>query len=262
MHRDLVPSYEALQAWPFIVTAYSGIEQSMKVLLKMSQIDYPSTGRAGHRLDRLFDRLPDIEQTIVRKSFDVYQSLHYYMNPASVDEFLQSISVGFGSTGYDDWRYLLMDFESTLVSARVPMNHAGAMLEVWAALADILIAKTVTDHSLRTVADRIESGIAHCLTETGRQRPYSFNQDQVHNLMNWLNSAGNNITVYADFYHNTLRARSTVFPMTQHTSDFLKSSIPHFKDLAGKDQDFGLFLYLAEHTQVKWNQPAKRFILG
>ena len=261
MRRDLVPSYEALQAWPFIVTAYSGIEQSMKVLLKMSRIEYPSTGRAGHRLDKLFDRLPDIERTVIRKSFDVYQSLHYYINFASVDDFLRSISVGFGSTGYDDWRYLLMDFQASLASARVPVNHAGAMLEVWAALADILIAKTVTDHSLRTVADRIESGIAHCLTETGRERPYSFNQDQVHDLMSWFNNAGDNITAYADYYYNALRSRPATFPMTQHTADFLKGSIAHVKDMATKDQDFSLFLYLAERTMVKWDQTTKRFTL-
>lgn len=262
MHRDLVPSYEALQAWPFIVTAYSGIEQSIKVLLKMSRIEYPSNGRAGHRLDKLFDKLPDIEQTIIRKSFDVYQSLHYYIDFASVDDFLRSISVGFGSTGYDDWRYLLMDFQASLVSARVPVNHAGAMLEVWAALADILVAKTVVDHRLNTVADRIDHGITSCINDTSDQQPYSFNHEQFNDLAGWLHSLGNKITSYANFYHNTLRSRPATPPMTQHTKNFLEASIPYARQLAEKDQDFSLFLQLAERTTVKWDETTKRFNLG
>ena len=262
MRRDLVPSYEALQAWPFIVSAYSGIEQSIKVLLKMSSIEYPSSGRAGHRLDRLFDRLPAPEQLVVRKSFDVYQSLHYYITFASLDDFLGSISVGYGNTGYDDWRYLLMDFEATLASARVPVNHAGAMLEVWSALADILIARTIVDHRLNTVADRIDHGITSCLNNTSRQRPYSFNHEQFNELARWLYDPGNKITSYANFYHSTLQRRPVTPPITQHAKDFLEASIGYARQLAENDQDFSLFLYLAERTTVRWDETTKRFALG
>ena len=259
---DLVPSYEALQAWPFIVSAYSGIEQSIKVLLKMSNIEYPNSGRGGHRLDGLFGRLLPPEKTVIRKSFDVYQSLHYYINFTTVDEFLSTISNGSGHSGYDDWRYLLMDFQASLISARVPMNHAGAMIEVWTALSNILIAKTVTDHGLRTVADRIENKIASCLTSTSQQQPYRVDNEQFLDLKRWLDSAGSNINAYADFYHAFLNQRPAVYPIAQRIEDFLEGSIPHARDLAKEDQDFKLFLYLAEHTLVKWNQTTKRFASG
>ena len=258
--QDMVPSYNALQMWPFIVSSYSGIEQSIKVLLKMSGISYPSTGRAGHRLNELFAKLPENEKKVVRESFEVYRSLHNYITPR-VDGFLDLISVGFGNTGYDDWRYMLMDFESSLLSAKVPMNHAGAMLEIWSALADILTAKVYNDRRLDTVADRVQTKIVTCLNEAGKDPRYSFDDTRLQDLDRWLDGAGSLITGYADFYNN-LQHRSSIFPMTTHLASFLESSLPLAKQLANEDQDFSLFLRLAERGLVRWDVNTRRFILG
>ena len=259
VQADLVPSFNALKAWPFIVSAYSGIEQSTKALLRMSGIQYPSTGRAGHRLDSLFGKLPHNERFIVHESFEIYQSFHYYITFSAVDDFLKSISTGFGHTGYDDWRYMLMDFQSDMGSVRVPMNHTGAMLEIWSTLTDILIAKTYEDCPLDTVADRINHAIASCLNDAAGSRS---NDTHFQEIFQWYISAGNLITGYADYYHNNLRNKVTAFPITEHVAIFLEDSLQYAKQLMEKDQDFNLFLALAERGLVTWNESTKRFNLS
>ena len=256
---DMVPSYLALKAWPFIVSAYSGVEQATKILLRMSDIGYPNTGKAGHRLDLLFNKLPPSERGAVQTSYTVYQSLHAYINTVTSDAFLKSISVGFGSTGYDDWRYLLMDYESDYAQTKVPLNHVGAMLEIWAALGSVLLAKVGLSSWLHTVADRVDTKIRACLDDVGRNQPHRLTQDDVADLQNWIDGGEGYISAYAKFYRLNAQNRTAAMSLTPRTLQFLRDSVPYAESRRHRDQDFHLFLSLAQRGPIRRDAVENRF---
>ena len=55
---DLLPDYNAINAWPTITLAYSGIEQSMKLLLIKGR-SLPEELLLTHSISKLFSALPE-----------------------------------------------------------------------------------------------------------------------------------------------------------------------------------------------------------
>lgn len=161
---DMIAEYEAVQAWLFAPTIYSGIEQALKqiILLKASRDGGDRFDREallgelrskeyGHNISNLFERLKwcaaGCHGENGCQSTDGCQSQsnflcarehieHHYREHASLwnnclDQPLHSTAEEFihhisdGRDGYMKWRYLLLEPE------RVPMLSLWTMLEIW-----------------------------------------------------------------------------------------------------------------------------------
>ena len=150
---DLSAEYEAIAAWATVTCNYSGIEQAMKCLLQMrgTYVDkYQSKkGHKHHDIGKLFQSLASEEQDVLRVSYAIYRSLHDYIPPETVDCFLDAVD-----SGYTSWRYFLL--EGNDQNKWPPTTHAGAMLEIWSALTDVLRARVFTNHGLNSMKHRID----------------------------------------------------------------------------------------------------------
>ena len=136
---DGAPDYEGVQAWMWVPSLYSAIEQGFKLLIQVGG-ERPAY---GHRLGDLYRKL----SSAYRKDFDDayagYIELHDGIPYPTLEPFLSRLDVGArgedgkDQDGYTTWRYLLLEgFPKN--EDRQPRVSIGAMLEIARAIAHIL----------------------------------------------------------------------------------------------------------------------------
>ena len=139
---DLVPVAAAINAWTLICGCYMGIEQTMKLLIRMRG----GTPAKTHDLDNLYSSIESSERDLVASYYHVYRSLHNFDSGNialdTANEFIEYISKGYGA-----WRYILVENPE-----RVPKIYVGLMLETWRALVDLVDFRGSNGTSYRTVA--------------------------------------------------------------------------------------------------------------
>ena len=156
---DVVPIAAAINVWTLICGCYMGIEQTMKLLIRMRGGVSEKTLKNTHNLERLYSLLDPSERDVVATYYRVYRSLHNFDtgNTAleTAEEFIQHVG-----NGYVAWRYILVENPET-----VPKMHLGSMLETWRALVDLVQHHVVCGHKFRTLEDHledyIEKGVFH-----------------------------------------------------------------------------------------------------
>ena len=125
---DVVPIAAAINAWTLICGCYMGIEQTMKLLIRMRGGVSEKILKNTHNLECLYSLLDPSERDVVAAYYRVYRSLHNFDtgNTAleTAEEFIQPVG-----NGYVAWRYILVEIPET-----VPKMHLGSMLETWRAL--------------------------------------------------------------------------------------------------------------------------------
>ena len=143
---DMVSIAAAINAWTLICGCYMGIEQTMKLLIRMRD----GTPARTHDLECLYSSLDPSERTLVSTYYRVYRSLHNFDSGNialdTADEFIQHIG-----KGYAAWRYILVENPEM-----VPKMHSGLMLETWRALVDLVDLRVSEGTSYRTVATILE----------------------------------------------------------------------------------------------------------
>lgn len=101
--HDLHEGTELANAWALVTVSYSGIEQSLKLLLAqrdrltVSEWRCSATGkrfRDSHGLRKLFDAIDEQARTTAAEYFKRFQSLHNYINSSSLEEYLAEASIG------------------------------------------------------------------------------------------------------------------------------------------------------------------------
>ena len=129
---DLFFIAEGINAWPFICSCYMGIEQTMKLLIRMRDGAPEQLLRNTHNLECLYALLHSSEQDVVASYYRVYRSLHNFDSGSialeTADDFIQQIG-----DGYIKWRYILVE------NPEPPKTHVGLMLETWRALAHLAV---------------------------------------------------------------------------------------------------------------------------
>ena len=246
VQRDIIAEFEALVAWEAITCSYSGIEQAMKCLLKMrgTYIDKEKRhgGHRHHYIGQLFTALAPEEQDVLRRSYAIYRSLHYYIPPKTADTFLDAID-----SGYETWRYFLLE------GKRPPTTHAGAMLEIWSALTDILQAKVFTNHGLYTVKDRLDRHLQN-------RQSRAFREDGA-NSNYWpamVKEIENHRRVLINYYCDL------IYRTTKH-GDFQEYERATWLALLDgsneddTDNDYRYFLERAQTTGIIWNEGENQF---
>lgn len=138
--RDLHKGTELANAWALVTVSYSGIEQSLKLLLAqrdrltVSAWRCSATGkrfRNSHGLRKLFDAVDEQARTTAAEYYKRFRSLHNYINSPSLEEYLTEASRG--ERGYGLWGYVLVEDSSEL-----PGASFDAMLAVWASLLEVI----------------------------------------------------------------------------------------------------------------------------
>ena len=170
--HELVADYQLGQEWPVISAAYSGIEQTLKLLIaldmgktieeliNLQDNEVQQVGRRRrrpayltHRLGFLFSKLDPGKREAVEEDYARWQSLHSYVDMPTCEEFLNHIQ-GDGEDGYQNWRYCL-------VQDQLPVtNSADAMLAAWAALLRRNVGRLPR---IRSVEDEVVDGITEAL---------------------------------------------------------------------------------------------------
>ena len=94
----------------------------------------------------------------MREHYAVYQSLHSYIEIPTLDEFLCDVSRAPNekdgiATGYERWRYLLIEEKS------IPRNSAEAMLSIWSTAVRIAKRKEEPKISRRMLKGEIDAEI-------------------------------------------------------------------------------------------------------
>ncbi len=130
--HEIVPDHALGQDWPIIISAYSGIEQTLKFLIALDRgISVEElTGGGGfrtHRLGFLFQHLEAERKRAAERYYTCWQSLHCYVSVPACEALLELLQEEDGR-GYEHWRYCLAQIRPPVA------NSADAMLAIWAAL--------------------------------------------------------------------------------------------------------------------------------
>ena len=255
VYPDIFVETEAVSAWKIITLSYSGIEQTMKCLLKMQDafIDRPHRrgGDRHHDIGKLFRRLTSDEQRILHVSYTSYRSLHDYIPLQTVDSFLEAID-----DGYQKWRYFLLDGD------RPPTTHCGAMLEVWSSLSDILKAKVFTKHGLCTVERRIYDLLDQWVVRDAwdeHTHPYAC-KCEIEDVNRWIQSYDNNfINACADLFHHHANDAIHLLEVSPSILPVLRTGVDIAERHKNSDQDFAYFLQRIKANNLTWNPLENRF---
>ena len=124
----------AIEAWPLVCGCYMGIEQTLKLLIRLRK-EVPETKlrRIWHDLGKLYSLLHSSERDVVASYYRVYRSLDKFdagnIPIDTADDFISHIG-----QGYAAWRYILVEDHPS-----IPKMHLGLMLETWRALAELVL---------------------------------------------------------------------------------------------------------------------------
>ena len=151
--RDMIAEYEAIQAWIWIPSLYSVIEQGMKLLTQ----SYGTKHSRGHRLTRAFSNLNKNHGGHLANAYKAYVNLHDYIPIPTIEEFLRKLDSGQYvknkyQDGYTAWRYVLLDGFPTKRSEQ-PKTSIGAMIEISRAIRYILEDEFIRGGSLAKPAN-------------------------------------------------------------------------------------------------------------
>ena len=140
--RDFHQGTEIANYWAFVTLCYSGIVQSIKVLIAYERevtieqlLILKEAGKwkyRSHDVGRLFSLMDDNARRVLRDYYSRFQSLHNYIDVDNVEEFLNLIS-GPSGNGYERWRYSLIETEG-----EIPRISVVCMLSIWSALVALI----------------------------------------------------------------------------------------------------------------------------
>ena len=244
IQRDILAEYDAIAAWGTVTCCYSGIEQAMKCLLQMRSA-YSNGHHRHHNIGKLFQDLAPKEQDVLRVSYAIYRSLHDYIPPETVDDFLNAIDAG-----YPTWRYFLLEGKMP------PTTHPGAMLEIWSALTDILKARVFTNHGLNSIEQRIN----HHLDWVDHIYEIGAGQRERNDIIRWMQQDHKNVPMnaYADLFFRHAEGRLDLIKVLPSTREVLNAMVGIVKD-KWVDNDFSHFLSRAQMGEIVWNPDKNLF---
>ena len=261
IQRDFFAEAEAIAAWNSVTCSYSGIEQAMKCLLKMrgTYIDklLKEGGHRHHHIGKLFKALARDEQEVLRVSYAIYQSLHHYIPPDSVDCFLAGID-----TGYPVWRYFLL--EGSKKDSWPATTHPGAMLEIWSALSDFICARVFCNHGLHSVKRRIELFLERKtkLDAWTRHINRGIGKHEISDMNRWFQRHNNvKINAFADLFYCHAKGTLDLVNVLPSTMQVLRTMVDIAKQRKN-DNDFSYFIHKAETGRISWNPDQNRFETG
>lgn len=269
IRMDLHPGSDIATRWPFIIAAYSGLEQTIKFLiLEENSLTTDELHRyRTHNIARLFCELNESTKNVVREYYGRFQSLHSYIDVEKLDDFLNMIS-GKDGKGYERWRYTLIEDEVEL-----PRNSAEAMITTWGACIELARSRvfdipriSFPDVKLRSILrDRMENlALDVCLKRQAAGEQF---QNLTLQLLERLFRDKNVLNVFAEILCNFDEFQSRNFP---DMSDQMSEVMSRWQDsVLSESSKTGMtslrnFVERAqgrrpEGESIRWNMDSKRF---
>ena len=173
-----MPVWEEVQAWRpamderymlkqrrWMEQLHQVVEQGLKILLKIrgdfidKRPNKHGCGDKHHDLLPLFQKVPMLDQGIVRRQFDIYASFYDHIGDMSLEDYLSKWGQG---DMYINNRLAAVEAVGQSwgeVAGSHEEMHPWVMAELAQALVSILCAKAYTDHGAYTIDLRLEHAI-------------------------------------------------------------------------------------------------------
>ncbi len=274
------PIFDAINKWALICGCYMGIEQTMKLLIRM-RIDTLEPESAekhdletryndkkldnSHDLVKLYKEVRCSDREVVEEYYRVYGSLHEFDSgdPETASEFIEYIG-----KGYVAWRYILTE------NPPIPKIHVGAMLETWCALADLVQHRALgVDYPCQNVASRLAKYIYDCVFyEAGMDQEWEEKASHKMGISEWVKRKGGPLEagIYLFYHHEAgtenfiedsplmsrvlLRAAANAENKIQAKNSALKNHMP-----TPGWADIKVFRYRVGKGDLAWNANARAF---
>lgn len=195
--RDLMPGFNEARLWSTILSSYSLLEQSLKLLVGVRTTGYlpPANGKNtaindNHDLLRVYDRLTKLDETILEEAYAEYASFIEF--PPEFPT-LRSYFAAIGH-GQVPWRYFLLQKDLDDLNGLPSPLSPDMLLEITHALISILMAKGWVDHGIWNVSSRIERGLREALFHPAPWGPIS-----TKDLNNWMQEGGGVINAFSRY---------------------------------------------------------------
>ena len=194
-NSDIIPLQDALNAWPFVVTGYNGIELALKALLAAEQPDISTSDMQdvwrehGHDIYAAYNAQSSSAHAHIAIHYAEHRSLWDYdstpIPTGTVGEFILHISSGSedgGQAGLLRWRYAPLEGSDGL-----PTTSVWTMYEIWDAICCCLSTLNHPDRG----CSRVSMMLGHALINriVMESPPHGLPSDWDHEQLNtWINS--------------------------------------------------------------------------
>ena len=256
-----------MQAWPFVVAAYSGIEQSLKMLLAATDSNFTKEQlrkQYGHNLKKLFDALTQRDQDHIELHFQEHWSLNEYdcerLGYGTAKEFLTAISKTSSQNGSIAWRYLPLDANES-----IPPTDMWTMCEVWNAVCCCILPYTKPNAcEAKIPCSRLSQRLCRCIQRTIEMSTH--HGAFIGDLDAWMSDrSDDHLTILVDLLAKSTRGavaevdapeslRLKLAQMASRVVETLSSGSP--------DPDVHMFLQRVQSTgrDLAWNPVSAEFV--
>lgn len=272
--RDLAPNYDAVRFWPFIVSAYSLLEQCLKLLVGIRTDGYLEGRGEGtakgdsHDLAMVFSRLTDLDRSLLEECYAEYAPfIQFDEQFSTLDEYLQELSKKSGQKKEDGqiaWRYFLLETSRENMGELPGPLSPDMLLEVMRCVVEILMAKGWGDHGMYGVHRRL----MHQLGEapSGALQPAVMLNEDLNAVINNMNAVMSELDVWADREGGLINAFSKhvrVGALDGKRSDvlvkWLDVAVDQLRESAKQQYDVDMLRFLHMATRCCMTTDGKRF---
>ena len=276
--RDLAPNYDAVRFWSFIASAYSLLEQCLKLLVGIRTAGYldgskkkrrrtaffrssiirrclrlgrsrDRTARGdGHNLVKVFGRLTKLDRELLEECYAEYASfIQFPPQFGTLREYLRVVSKKGGQIA---WRYFLLDRSSKDMGGLPGPLSPDMLLEVMHRAVDILMAKGWTDHGMHGVHRRLKHQLSEALS-----RPLPQEGMSIEDLNAWVRCGGGLINAFSKH----IRIGSLDEEHSNVLAQWLDEAVQQLRQSAKQEYDLDVLQFLHMATRCCVTTDGKRF---
>ena len=268
---DLHPGTQIANMWMFIAAGYSGVEQSFKFLLateKGMSIEELLNSRdyRTHNLSFLFTELDNDAQQSLSEHYEIFQSLHDYIDIVSLQKFLSTTS-GSEGRGYEQWRYTLIELKP------VPTNSVECMLSIWHSVVQLIEERQYENQKMWTPERELlrifQRNLDEARLETSvrRQNAGMDFEDDTEDLRKWWAHYGHPLNAFAELIwrsHRGMTLKGLV--ESEWLAEALRGLLERIRRLNTNSNRSNLRYFIARAEGnaatglgIRWNKKRTRF---
>ena len=236
------------------------VEQGLKILLKNRGNFVDKSKRDGgdkhHDLSPLFRKVPELDQGILKRQFDIYVSLYDSIGDVSLDDYLSKWGQG---KLYIRNRLAAVEAVGQSAEAFAQSHeemHPRVMAELAQALVSILRAKAYTDHGALTMDRRLDMAIQHAFDHAYEavlhMHPLDGGKSAIEAMRSFVKARGGRINAAAHLIRSSEIADGDEFLQAWLTS--AKARLQ-----ADRSLDMRLFVERAERENICWDAMRETF---
>lgn len=259
--RDLAPSYDAVRFWPFIVSAYSLLEQCLKLLVGIRTAGYLKGGGQdtdkgdSHDLAKVFGRLTKLDRDLLEECYAEYASLIQFDERFStLDEYLKVLSKNKGQIA---WRYFLLEKSRENMDKLPGPLNPDLLLEVMHGVLDILMAKGWADHGMHGIHRRLMHQLDEASSNALLQEARSIEDSNavMSDLDAWADREGGLVNAFSKH----IRVGKLDGELSEGLVKWLDAAVDQLRESAKQRYDVDMLRFLHMATRCCMTTDGSRF---